>query len=375
MYYNLGSTYFRLERYNEARSSFLQIVDDADWGGAAHYNLGLVAERQGQLARARNHYQQAYDRATSDAIRQRSAAKLELDGTGTSASSRWNTYLSAAGGYEDNAALTSDLSAPQAGGRGDEFFLLWGATSRYLHGDYRDGYRLVLSGYLQQYNRLDDFDLGTLGLEFSRDRQQADWHTRMSGRMHTYWIGGNIYGNRFSLGARGSRDFTDRTLVLDGDLGYIDASRRYHYLSGWQTRGRVEMIQPMSAADLRLGYRLELNSRNDLSGGQEFFSYSPTRHLIFAELGRVSLGAAELTVGLDYEHSRYADRNVMQEQDSSFTSRKRRDNGWGALLRGDFGLGGGWHVFASYDYSQRDSNLAQYDYSSNRFLLGIEGGF
>src|SRR5688572_23158740 len=51
--YNLGVTYYRLQRYAEAQAAFEALSHDPLWSALAHYNLGLVAQRMGNLGEAR----------------------------------------------------------------------------------------------------------------------------------------------------------------------------------------------------------------------------------------------------------------------------------------------------------------------------------
>src|SRR6187402_3441679 len=46
LHYNLGSTYYRLGRLDEALEQFASIADDESWAELAHYNMGLIEERR-----------------------------------------------------------------------------------------------------------------------------------------------------------------------------------------------------------------------------------------------------------------------------------------------------------------------------------------
>src|SRR5258708_10222243 len=65
LHYNLGATYYRLDRYAEAEHEFQVLVRDPGWAALAHYNLGLIAQRMGRPQQAIEHFEQAH-RTTSD---------------------------------------------------------------------------------------------------------------------------------------------------------------------------------------------------------------------------------------------------------------------------------------------------------------------
>ena len=43
LHYNLGATYYRLQRYPEAEREFQALARDPAWAALAGYNLGLIA--------------------------------------------------------------------------------------------------------------------------------------------------------------------------------------------------------------------------------------------------------------------------------------------------------------------------------------------
>src|SRR5262245_40485525 len=59
LHYNLGATYYKLQRYPEAEREFQGLARDSAWGPLASYNLGLIVQRTGRLDLARDHFERA----------------------------------------------------------------------------------------------------------------------------------------------------------------------------------------------------------------------------------------------------------------------------------------------------------------------------
>src|SRR5262245_10482596 len=48
LHYNLGATYYKLQRYPDAEREFERLAGDSAWSALAAYNLGLIAQRMGR---------------------------------------------------------------------------------------------------------------------------------------------------------------------------------------------------------------------------------------------------------------------------------------------------------------------------------------
>ena len=69
LHYNLGATYYRLQRYSEAEREFQGLARSPAWTALASYNLGLIAQRMGRLELAKEHFAQALRTATDHKLR------------------------------------------------------------------------------------------------------------------------------------------------------------------------------------------------------------------------------------------------------------------------------------------------------------------
>jgi TolA-binding protein len=76
LHYNLGATYYRLERYGTAASQFRRITGDPRLGPRAQFNLGLIAARNGDREGAVAWFKVVADADACDELRARAAAKV-----------------------------------------------------------------------------------------------------------------------------------------------------------------------------------------------------------------------------------------------------------------------------------------------------------
>jgi TolA-binding protein len=75
LHFNLGATYFRLERYSAAAGQFRRIVHDPQLGMRARFTLGLIDAIAGNDDSAKAHFR-AVGEASDSALRARAAAML-----------------------------------------------------------------------------------------------------------------------------------------------------------------------------------------------------------------------------------------------------------------------------------------------------------
>src|SRR5215469_11109704 len=74
--YSLGSTYYQLGRYDSARHEFESLLSDPALAGLCHYNLGLIAQRQGDVETAREEFKAAETQSSEPAVKRLAADTL-----------------------------------------------------------------------------------------------------------------------------------------------------------------------------------------------------------------------------------------------------------------------------------------------------------
>jgi|GEM_PF-2556086 len=154
-------------------------------------------------------------------------------------------------------------------------------------------------------------------------------------------------------------------------LSRIEAEAPYDYLTGTRHRAAVEG-RYRAAFDVRVGYELAYNDREDSRTVTTFTSVSPTRHEVFAEADYPLGPRWTSEAKAEYRLSRYHDANT---DTATGLDRVRADD----RVRLQIGLRRElpWELRASAEYERtvNDSNIAAYDYTANVYRLGVERFF
>ena len=367
--YNLGATYYRLQRYPEAESEFQVLTRDPAWTPLAHYNLGLTALRAGRRQQAIEYFELTY-RATID-LNLRTLAAKALERVGRAPlPPRTSAVVSLAGGYDSNATLSPDAAAAGVSHQSDSFVEALAAASYRLAGNTVRSWVAHGSLIVRKYRDLSQFDLvgSRAGLSYETDSGRSQ--TSVGSYFETAYIGGNRLEQVAAVDVR-----VRRRLDAGGDLrgryqfGHVAGGGGYEYLDGRQQRLSGDAGFAWASAFLRVGYELELNRRRDLEQeGGEFLSVSPTRHSLFATaLGNA--GGWQTDARAEYRVSRYNDPNRL---DGGALEVTRKDDRYGFALRANRPLTAPWRAFIDYSYYRNQSNLDTYDYGRHQLLVGIE---
>ena len=370
--YNIGVTYYRLQRYPEAEREFEALAREPDWSALAHYNLGLTTQRMGRERQAVEHFERAQRLSTDPKLQALAGTALERLGVAPPPP-RTSILLSLAGGYDSNATLSSNAGALEISDKSDWFVEGLAAGTHLLTGNSAGGWHADGALAFRKYRELDQFDqIGSqVGLSYKTD----------SGRLQTS-IGGYSYltyvdGDRLELGAVVDTQVR-RRLDNGGDLGvryqlgHIDGGSAYEYLDGWQQRVTLDAGFVRAPVPLRVGYQFEYNDREDLRQGADFSSYSPTRHMLFASVTLPGVGGWRTDARGEYQISRYNDPDRLDGGTRVVT---REDVSYGVFARTTRHWTGVWWLFIDYSYYRSRSNVDVYDYHRHQLQAGIEALF
>ena len=365
--YNLGVTYYRLRRFPEAQREFTELARDPAWAPLANYNLGLTAQRLGQDQRARVHYRRARDTTTEPKLRALAAtalARLEP----ASPAPRTTAAVSLGGGYDSNVTLTSDAATVGVADDGDLFVEAVGVLLHRFNGDAARGFHLHGGAYARQHLDLDQFDQVGIRAGISRDSDSARWQTSLGGFLDLAYVDGDELVRIATFDAQARRRFAaGRDARARFQFSGVEGGSGFGYLDGWQQRLLIDAGLPVAGGRLRLGYQLELNDREDLEAGGEFFSYSPTRHALLASYAWSPAEGWRLNARGEYRASRYNDPNRVGGDELT-----REEDRYLFGVRADRRLDNRWRLFVDYSYTSNDSNFSAYDYSRHQLMGGVE---
>ncbi len=373
LHYNLGATYYRLQRYPEAEREFQALAPDPKWAPLAHYNLGLTAQRAGRPQQAMEYYDQAHRTTTDPNLRALAATALERLG-GALPSPGTNAVISLAGGYDSNATLSPDAATGGVSHQGDRFVEALAAATHLLAGNTERGWVAHGSLVLRKYADLHQFDVAGSHAGLSHERYWGRVQTSAGAYFDTAYIGGDRLEQGTSLDVQASS-----RLGSGGELrgryqfGHIAGGSGFEYLDGRQQRLSAEAGFTLASALVRAGYQLELNHRRDLQQASDFLSASPTRHALFASVALRNVAGWRTDARGEYRVSRYRDPDLIDAGPPlGILEVTRRDRRYGFGLRAERRLSAPWRLFIDYSYYRNESNLDTYDYSRGQLMAGIE---
>lgn len=368
LHYNLGVAYYRAGQLEEARASFKRLLEAPELADLARYNLGLVALAADQPDRAEALFRQVHQGGEKERLRVlagRQLGRLEVDDNNPPWLSGGQGGLSLAGGYEDNVALSSQSRLEE----GDVFAELLGYGSGYLAGNANGGWRLSGVFAHRQFRRSPEIRQNLIRLGLARDQRLADWALRLGGEVDHARLGGEHQDSRFRVRGRAQRSLGEGRWRLQGAATRIRAGSSLPEYEGYEWGAESDYRLPVGElASVGLGYRFELNDREDLQLEQDFFSTSPRRHRLRFRMDFPLGPYWQLYNTLDYRLSRYAD----PEQRNGETLRRRHEEQWLLRSRLERALSSGVLLFVSAEWERNQSNLNDRDYRRMEWMTGLE---
>lgn len=366
--YNLGVTYYRLGRYADAEREFRSLTQVPSWAAIAYYNLGRTAQRMGRTDEAVAHLTRAYRESAEPRLRALAATALERLGFAPPRA-RTSFFASFGAGYDSNATLSPDIESEGLSGESDTFAEAIAAVSHRLDGTAEAALYAQGAVYARKYIDVSRYDLLGLRAGLARETRSAGRQTGIGGYVEQIFIDDDTLqqAGTLDLYARWMRD-AGRDLRARYQLTRVEGGGGYRYLDGWQHRLSADAGFGLGRARARTGYELELNKRSDLVQDNRFFSYSPTRHLLFVGATWPVVGVWRLEARGEARFSRYDDPNRLA--DGSWV--EREDDRYGLSLRGSRPLDGRWRLFVAGEYHANRSNIATYDYRRAQLSAGVE---
>jgi hypothetical protein len=280
--------------------------------------------------------------------------------------------LSLGGGYDDNVLLSDSQTTLAPSNQGDNFLELRAFASRYLHGGFEDGWRVDLGGYYRAYLDLNDYNSGVANVRILYSRLFTSWYVETGGKVELQTSGDQHLATVGTYGLQAMHAAASLIWRLHNDFSYYKAGPDYAFIQGWQNRTGFDLSHRTATTRLRFGYELEVNHRKDNAFGNEFTSYSPLRHRLFADVQQSITSRLRLDAELEYRASKYKDANVELNTNSVLISAKRDDDRLTGSLRLAYQMRPQWAWVADYQFAKNDSNFDQYGYRNNQASIGFE---
>lgn len=373
LYFNLGVAYYRTGRYGDARASFERAAEAERLRALSHYNLGLVAEAADNEDTADAWFRKAYEQASTAKLRRLAADKLAI---APRAVAPYTLYAELFGGHDSNPRLTEADTAPGSGNdrEGDAVYGAL-AVGRYLvSGNWSNGFALYGNAYTSRYPDLGEEDLDSLTAGGAAYNRVGEWQQRYRLVVNHLRLGGETLTESIRAGLRGRRAVADDVnlgLRLRAEYVSGDEGGGFDYLTGWQADARMRLDGSVGALRWEADYEFEYNDRDDLAVGNDFFSVSPLRHEVGAEVGYPLLGRLRGTAEVEYRLSRYRDTEMRNGVDVG----EREDDRLSAGVGLSHPIGTHWTGRIEADYLDNNSNFDTFDYERTEVLLSLGYSF
>lgn len=276
LFYNLGSSYYKIEDYAASKKYFTLVTDFPDQRALAEFNLGMIALKQDDTQQALSHFQYAQANSRNQKIVDASTQSIAaLSGK----SKRWGVYALANFGYDDNISVTPDNLAL---GLDDTFWNVYASADFALHRDRKNAWLVDAAYFNIDYTDSDNFDQDFYTIGLRNEHRFSNWETIAHLKYGNSTFGNEDLQSVYKLDLLGSRPLTANSKII---LRYryddfISENPVYDYLEGWRQRLQVMYLRNTVSNNQQVYYEGELNNRGELITSLYSYDYSPTRHTL-----------------------------------------------------------------------------------------------
>ncbi len=355
LHFNLGVALYRLGRLDQSVPFLRRAAQSQAMGGPAAYNLGRIAREGGDEKAAMRWFEQAAERAQTEAVRARALAQLgpQRDGTvrGT---------LGIGAGYDSNIDLTPADSGVSR--ESDEFALV----EAYLQADWSEQGYLFGAAYGERYRDADDYDLTAIQAGAGWRGAADPWPSHRATLRQTRF-GGEAFENAVRWDARMRYDTATGSAGIELGLAGLDGADGYDHLDGHRWRLAAEWEQDVLGGRGSVAYRLTGVERDDFATAGVFYSYSYRRHRIETTYELALADGRDLKLTASGARYRYADLEI---RDGDRLGRRREtDLQLSAALEQP--LTADWRIVGRATAHERRANLDPYSYERSVFTLRV----
>ncbi len=262
VHYNIAVCHYRLGDYPAADAEFSLIAEQFPaMRELAQYNLGLVAQRQGDIEAAQRYFRLALENTDDDKLQRLAAAELTPEPVVEPG--RWYSRLNARIGYDDNVVrlVSDDVPLPSGQSADSMSTEFWGLVSGPL--SQAPGFRFDGSVYAVRYQDASFYNQTYARAAGVYRWQWGDWLAEAGPQLSLSTLDGDGYEERVGAGVRVRRDLSSQTAfrvhfthdeVSEGDarFAFVDGSRDWLEVSVDRRAAQNRMI---------FSYALESNDR------------------------------------------------------------------------------------------------------------------
>jgi len=357
LYYNLASSYFKLEDYESSKQYFKLVAKSAEMRDLAEYNLGLIAVKQGENKQAKQYFSEIVKQSKDKKIVALSKSQLFKM---QKADERWQALMIANVGYDDNITSLPNDSASEIS---DSFYNLFLSADTVIAGERNDGWVADISYSRVDFNDTDIYDQFQYAAGIRREDILASWESRVHLDLAKKNFGGDDFQTitKLDIISKKSLSSTGRLYLRYRYENISSDNVVYDYLEGWRQRARIEYRSYTSENIKQLYYELELNDGGEFVTTTYAYEYSPTRHTVRGKYTQILSEQWHLTGDLAYRVSDYP-------ESASFD---RNDNQGKLTLSVDYRFNKRLKLKTSLLFVNNESSVDLYDYDKAMLMLGV----
>lgn len=278
LYFNLGSSYYKAEKYKQSEIVFIKLRKFPKMRTLASYNLGLIYKNTNNEQHAIQWFRKVIK--VNDSAKLSTLASLQIDTIKsdkklTNKLDRWNNYAYLSLGNDSNINVApSDTALNQS----DSFASFYINSEYLISGSISDAWLANASFYHIDYTDFNNNNESQYSLSLKRKLKKAEWLNQFVGKLTKSTYNSADYQTTLSLEASTSRKITkENKFKLRYRYKKIDSDNvLYNYLEGNKQQLRAEIKTRKKTYRQKYYYEYEVNDRQDTSS----LSYSPTRHTL-----------------------------------------------------------------------------------------------
>ena len=357
LYYNLGSSYFKLENYRVSKHYFSLVAKLPEMQSLAEYNLGLIALREKQNKLASDYFNRVITAGKDQKLVALSRKKLREI---RQIKSPWSAFISMNLGHDDNITASPSGAVSNIS---DNFYDFYASIDRVVSGKRKAGWLVDASYFRMDYSDSDYFDEYMIQLGIRKEHKLADWDSRFKFSMSKRNYGGNDFQTILQLGVVGKKSLSksDRILIR---FRYEDISSDYalyDYLEGSRIRLRTEYRSYDKYNDHQFYYEIDINDRGVLDAGSYSYEYSPSRHTVLYKYTYLKNDKWHYSGEASYRVSDFP----------ASTSFDRNDDRLKLALGADYRFDKTFKLRTRLQYIDNASTVDIYDYDKTMVTIGL----
>jgi len=370
LYYNLGSTCYKLEQYDESGSYFKKLLDEKKFSALAYYNLALIENKKDNKTIALHYFNRSKKASTDPQFNQLVEQQITnlkkqrdlsaVKKTSTTVIKDWNAYLFLSTGYDSNinfaplGIASSDSGYfVQTTGVFDKLITEMGVEED------KSALFVTSSVFMSNYFATDfnDYNLYDIGLRYAKPVQ--GWKNTIDINLTQSTYGHDNYQRSYNAAFRTYHQFSGGD-ILRSSYRYAQIESLnplYDYLQGNQQKFRLGYQFLWPEDSVYVWYELELNNRRDT----ERSNFSPTRNTFRLRYEKK----------FDVSNSVYAEFGYRRSDYEATPFQDRLDNRSVYQLAYVNDLSPDWQLLLRWEYTSNRSDEPVYTYNRHVTMLTL----